>query len=65
MVQICLPTANDFGDMDDDGFAIWKKKHLELDSQAQQAQVGKVARLLFKKGKLSKNIMNNIKYINE
>jgi hypothetical protein len=65
MVQICLPTANDFGDMDDDDFAVWKKKHRDLDGQAQQAQVRKTAQLLFKKGKLSKNIMNNIKYINE
>ena len=65
VLQICLPVKNDFGDMDEDHFVAWKKKAKDLDIEAQKNYIIKSAKLLFKKGRLSKNIMKNLKYINE
>jgi hypothetical protein len=34
-LMICLPTANDFGDMSKDNFKTWKKKLLSIKPQDQ------------------------------
>ena len=65
LLKICLPTKNDFGDMETDDFAIWRRKLQNLDLMSQKTHIISQAKLLFKKGKLSKNIMKNLNYINE
>jgi len=64
-LRICLPTKNDFGDMDNEDFLVWQKKLATLDLPQQRVHIRSAAETLLKKGKLSKNIMNNIKYLNE
>lgn len=64
-LQICLPTKNDFGDMNDSDFEIWKQKASKINKSEQDAHILKMARTLFKKGKLPKTLMKNIKFINE
>ena len=65
LLKICLPTKNDFGDMNADDFVSWKAKLQDLDQAKQESHIVSMAKNLFKRGKLSKNIMNNLKYINE
>ena len=46
-------------------FISWKAKLQDLDQAKQESHIVSMAKNLFKRGKLSKNIMNNLKYINE
>ena len=64
-LRICLPNKNDFGDMEEKDFTKWTDKLSSLDQEEQRLYIIKCARLLFKKGSLSKNLMKNLKYINE
>lgn len=64
-LRICLPVKNDFGDMDEKDFSKWIKKISELDLLEQQKHVLKCSKVLFKRGVLSKNLIKNLKYINE
>ena len=65
VLQICLPLQNDFGDMNSSEFTDWNSKLENLNLEEQRSHVKSAAKYLFKKGKLSKNIINNVKYLNE
>ena len=64
-LSIALPLAGDFGDMKDSDFSKWQDKRKSIDLGEQRKAIVSMARASLKKGKLSKNLMKNIKYINE
>lgn len=64
-LRICLPNKNDFGDMEEKDFIKWKDKLSSLNQEEQRLYIIKSAKILFKKGSLSKSLMKNLKYINE
>lgn len=64
-IKICLPTKNDFGDMDKKDFKNWENK-LSLYREANQTQkVLKIARQLYKEKQLPKSLIKNLKLIDE
>lgn len=62
---ICLPTKNDFGDMNQKDFEDWfLKKENNLNSSKNMCNLVKAeAKNLFSKGFLSKNIYKNVKHL--
>lgn len=64
IIKICLPTKNDFGEMSSGDYEAWVNKLNKVNDSNQQSKIISLSNSLFKKGKLSKTIMNNLKYIN-
>jgi len=64
LIKICLPTKNDFGEMSSDDYEAWNNKLNKVKELNQQSKIISLSNSLFKRGKLSQGIMNNIKYIN-
>ena len=62
-IKICLPTKNDFGDMDKEDFKKWSDKLISCKDVDQTAKVSKLARELYKQKKLPKNLIKNLKLI--
>lgn len=64
-IIICLPTQNDFGDMNKDDLNDWliKLKHVKNNHSNLIDKVIKHSQSFFSKGKISKNLYNNIKYL--
>lgn len=60
---ICLPTKNDFGDMDIEDISQWQIKLLNLDKDKNKNNIVKRAQQLYKQKKIAKNIFTNIKKI--
>lgn len=58
-ISICLPLANDFGDMNNSSFADWDKKLLSIDLLEQQSLILKESLPLIKEGKFSKKLIKN------
>ncbi|NDG52236.1 MAG: hypothetical protein EBY39_04300 [Flavobacteriia bacterium] len=64
-IKICLPVKNDFGDMDESDFKTWEEKLLLCRDTDQTLKILKVAREMYKQKKLSKNLIKNLKLIDE
>tara|TARA_B100002019_G_C21274935_1_gene604940 strand:- start:12238 stop:13269 length:1032 start_codon:yes stop_codon:yes gene_type:complete len=60
LIRICLPTQNDFGDMNEDDFEQWDKKLKQVAETDQSKLVISKARNLNKNNKISKNLMKKI-----
>lgn len=62
-IVICLPTANDFGDMNESDFKSWNKKLLSIEAKTQKAfildRVNKIS------SKLSKQLLKNKKILTD
>ena len=58
-LYICLPLANDFGDMDVDSFEKWSKKLDNIKTEEQREHVLKESITLVKQKKLSKKLIKN------
>ncbi len=64
-IKICLPVKNDFGDMDKNDYECWFKKKNNIYNKNQKQDVKKMAEALKQEGKLSKNLSQKIKLLNE
>jgi hypothetical protein len=62
-VKICLPTKNDFGEMDGSDFIKWKKKLTDVQSTNQVSKILEVAKQLKSEKKLSKTLSKNLSLI--
>ncbi|MBP01473.1 MAG: hypothetical protein CMM25_01490 [Rhodospirillaceae bacterium] len=62
-MSICLPTKNDFGDMNIDEVSKWQIKLLNLDKDKNKHNIIKRAKQLYSQKKIAKNIFTNIKKI--
>lgn len=64
-LYICLPTKEDFGEMNNKDFELWVKKKKALLKKRDMFKINllKESENLFSKGLISKNIFSNIKYI--
>ena len=62
-IKICLPTKNDFGDMDSEDFLKWKNKLSKVININQCSKVITEAERLKKNRKLSKVLIKNLKSI--
>jgi DNA primase len=65
MLRICLPNKNDFGDMSTEDFIKWKSKYGKIEKMDQSKLVVDHARALYKRNQISKNLMKNIKLLDE
>jgi hypothetical protein len=65
MLRICLPNKNDFGDMSTEDFIKWRAKQNKIESMDQSKLVIDQARALYKRNQISKNLMKNIKLLDE
>ena len=64
-LKICLPTLNDFGDMNRNEYNIWEKKVKNITAKNQKQDIIKLSKKLFESKKISKSLYSNIKFINE
>ena len=64
-LKICLPTLNDFGDMDKNEYNMWEKKVENIRIKNQKQDIIKLSKKLFESKKISKSLYSNIKFINE
>ena len=64
-LKICLPTLNDFGDMDRNEYNTWEKKVENIKNKNQKEDIKNLATKLFNKKKISKSLYSNLKFINE
>lgn len=64
-IKICLPSKNDFGDMNDLDFKKWSEKLSLVMNLDQTPKVKRVAKQLYKNKKISKSLIKNLKLINE
>lgn len=62
-VKICLPTKNDFGEMDESDFIKWKKKLTDVQSTNQVSKILEVAKKLKSEKKLPKTLYKNLSLI--
>ena len=62
-VKICLPTKNDFGDMDSEDFNQWDKKVAKIKDLDQSQIITENCNRLLKSGALSKNLHSKLKLI--
>lgn len=61
-IRICLPVKNDFGDMNEKDFDLWRdKKYRILNFEKQDSFIYETANILYKNGSISNNIIKNIK----
>jgi len=63
VIKICLPTQNDFGDMNEQDFKDWSNKLEKVKRVDQRKLVVTKARKLNKQNKISKNLMKKIALI--
>jgi len=64
-LKICLPLANDFGDMDSDSFEKWSQKCDNINIEDQQKLIIKESTPLIKNNKLSKKLIKNRNLLRE
>lgn len=65
ILKICLPVKNDFGDMSKKDFIEWEQKILTIRETDQTKLVLNKARELYKAKHISKNLIKNLKIIDE
>jgi len=65
VLRICLPNKNDFGDMATEDFVKWRAKYNNVQKTDQSKLILDKARKLYKENQISKNLMKNIKFLNE
>ena len=65
VLRICLPNQNDFGDMSTEDFLEWKNKLSSIKDTNQSQLVLSKARDLYKRNKISKNLMKNARLLDE
>ena len=61
--MICLPTANDFGDMTKDDFKTWAQKLVSMEAKTQKTFILKKIDEI--SSKLSKQLLKNKKIITD
>lgn len=62
-LKICLPTKNDFGDMNKEDFETWERKLEKILEKDQRQHIIKEAQEMYKEKKLAEQLYKNIKYI--
>lgn len=62
-IKICLPTKNDFGEMETEDFNKWKKKLDDVQSIDQTSKIFEVASRLKSNNKISKKLAKNLTLI--
>jgi hypothetical protein len=62
-IRICLPTKNDFGDMNSEDFLDWDNKVNNIINSDQTKTIEENCHRLFKNGDLSKNLYSKVKLI--
>jgi hypothetical protein len=60
IIKICLPTKNDFGDMNDDDFKDWDDKLEKVSETDQSKLIISKARELNKQNKIAKTLMKKL-----
>ena len=63
-LKICLPIKNDFGDMSPDDFSSWDDKNKSIIPSTQGPKLKKYMDQFYKERLISKNVHQNIKFIN-
>lgn len=64
-IKICLPTKNDFGDMNENDFTDWRQKLNQINQKNQIPKIINIANRLNKNKNLPKNLSKNLKLLNE
>ena len=64
-LTICLPTKNDFGDMDEKEYNLWESKLKKIKESNQAQEIKTKAKDLYVNKKISKNLYSKTKLINE
>jgi hypothetical protein len=64
-IKVCLPTENDFGDMNKKDYNTWTNKLNNIKSKNQSPYILKEAKKLYNKKKMSKALFSKTKFINE
>lgn len=62
-IKICLPTQNDFGDMNNEDYKCWLEKLKNIKDKDQRTDIIKQAKSMFADKKLSKALYSQIKII--
>ncbi len=62
-IKICLPIKNDFGDMDKEDFAVWKKKALEKILTDQTSEIRTGCEEMLRKNKLPKKLAARLRLL--
>ena len=62
-LQICLPTKNDFGDMETSDFKEWRAKLAKVNGTIQHQMLTRMATTMYKDKKISKNLFKNTKLL--
>ena len=62
-LRICLPVANDFGDMNKEDFECWQTKLEKIKDKDQRKDIITMAETMLRTRKISKSLISNKKYI--
>lgn len=62
-IKICLPTKNDFGDMEKENFQRWENKLQKIENTNQTTSIMQECQKLISQGRISKQLQSNLKFI--